>query len=228
MAFRDEAHALRSRIDTLQGELSRTQDEAEELRDDAERTAELEKELDAARKRLVKLESHQRAALLQAAPALVVVIVLMGMGAGMYFVLASRSPDPPTETHPPVMAPVPAPPARPLFAPIAFTATASEVVGEPPLGGGTTCEVLIAPTDSTPACRVTVTCGGELAFGGDDLGYLACALGPDGRPTTGADVTGLAEEGDAMLHMELPAGWIRVSNDRPQTWSFLLRVPEPI
>jgi hypothetical protein len=228
MAFRDDREALRQRVDMLTRELSATREHAESLAGQKERAEELEEELAKALLRLNEIESPKRSHVPLIAGAAVATLMIAAVVGGVMVVRTSSSAVVAVAPPPVPTIPSPPPPIVPEprhFEPIAFSAPVSDVTGRAPVHEGETCDVLIAPTEGGGfACRVTVSCDGETVYGGEGFGYLACEI-VGGTPTHGSDVIGSADGGDPMLAMDLGRGTLRVSDDRPAPWSFVLTRP---
>jgi hypothetical protein len=228
MPYRDEHEALMSKVELLEAELVREKTRADALEASAARADVLEATLEhvEAQLRVVRGETPFRRPTMSIALAFAMSTIV---AASLFAIRSSRPPgivylpQPGQEAYAPML-PLPPPRSDATFTPLAYRVPASSVIGTAPVAEGEPCDVLVAPTRIDPACRVTVSCGGEVVFGGEALGYLDCTI-VDGTPTFGADVVGLADEGDAMLDMDLETGRFVVSNDRPETWSFTLRVP---
>jgi hypothetical protein len=232
MPFRDDAEALRSRLEALEVDLRRAEAEVERSR-----TATIEAQR--LREALAKIEAQLaevRGESLNPRVQRTTAAVLAG---GMALVVAGAMVARSTITHVPVMiSPHAASYARPVmlpsqppqearwFAPRLFSATVGDALGEAPVASGTRCDVLVAATEiESLACRVTITCQGALLYGGDNQGYLPCRVF-DGQPTTGEDVVGIEDDGDPMLDMDLPSRRIVVTNDRPAIWRVELAIAD--
>ena len=68
------------------------------------------------------------------------------------------------------------------------------------------CDVRISPAYAKgDTCRITVTCGGRVVYGGGTHGYVQCLVA-DGRPTSAVDATPTPSSGDPQLQIDLLAG----------------------
>ncbi len=235
MPFRDEAEALRSRLEAVETDLKRAEAELERSREKAA-------EAEALRQALVRIEAQlaevrgerinpraQRTATAVLASGLALVVAgALAARASVTHLPIGVAPRAAISQARPVLLPRPDRSSeRRWFAPRLFSASVEEALGDTPVSAGTRCDVLVAATDIDMLdCRVTITCNDEILYGGDNQGYLPCDV-LDGEPTTGEDLSGVEDDGDPMLDMDLPSGHLIVTNDRPSIWRTDLIIAEP-
>jgi len=235
MPFRDDAEALRSRVEVLETDLKRTERELERSRESVAEAAALRAALAKIEAQLAEVRGERVNPRAQRTAAAV-------LAGGMVFVVVGAMVAQSTVRHGPVVVtprsassharPVMLPSVRTApeggwFAPRVFAAHVDEALGDAPIPAGSACDVLVASTDIDMLdCRVTVTCNAELVYGGEGQGYLPCRV-VDGEPTTGEDLSGTEDDGDPMLDLDLPRRRIVITNDQPSIWRMELRVFKP-
>jgi hypothetical protein len=235
MPFRDEAEALRNRLEAAladlkqaEAELERSREKAAEAEELREALAKIEAQLAEVRGERINPRAQRTAAAVLAGGMALVVVGAMIARASIAHVPVSVAPRAVVSHARPVMLPrSPRADEARWFAPRLFSASVEEAVGDAPVAAGTRCDVLVAATEIDMLdCRVTITCNDEILYGGEDQGYLPCRV-LEGEPTTGEDLSGLEDDGDPMLDMNLPNGRIVVTNDRPSIWRADLAIFEP-
>jgi hypothetical protein len=235
MPFRDEAEALRSRLEAVETDLKRAEAELERSREKAaeaeelrEALAKIEAQLAEVRGERINPRAQRTAAAVLAGGMALVVAGAMVARATIAHVPVSVAPRAAVSHARPVMLPRPSrADQRGWFAPRLFSASVEEALGNAPVPVGTRCDVLVAATEIDMLdCRVTITCNDEVLYGGEHQGYVPCRV-LEGEPTTGEDLSGIEDDGDPMLDMDIPNRRIVVTNDRPSIWRTDLTIFEP-
>lgn len=116
--------------------------------------------------------------------------------------------------------------AAQAFIPVDRAGVVERVTGAgAPVAVGESCSLrVVEPPDSRFNCRVFLRCGGELLYGGGSTGYTTCTTN-ERRPTAGHDGASSADDGDAMLDLDLDAARV-VVGDRAEdgAWSAIVQL----
>ncbi len=117
-----------------------------------------------------------------------------------------------------------------VVAPQAVVGAVTSVTGPAPVAQGTQCAVSVMPNQDGPFnCRLNVTCGGRVLYGGGQSGYTNCSVspGPGGNQAVTAQDTGnTAQDGDPVFDMRLGEGRVTVSDVTPQgLWLIVIQLP---
>ncbi len=236
MPFRDDSEALRSRLEAVEADLKQALSDLEQSREKAaeadelrEALAKIEAQLAEVRGERVNPRAQRTAAAVLAGGMALVVAGAMIARASISHVPVAVAPRAVSAAH---ARPVMLPRSRQVnagqaFAPRLFSASVQEALGDAPVPVGTRCDVLVVATEIEMLdCRVTVTCDNELLYGGEDQGYLPCRI-EGGEPVEGEDLSGVEDDGDPMLDLNLREGRIVITNDRPSIWRTDLAIFEP-
>lgn len=107
------------------------------------------------------------------------------------------------------------------------TGKAGEVRGAAPVKYGDPCTVTVDAVSEYPSeapynCKVRVACNNVTLYGvSDTTGYVFCSV-EDGLPVEAHDSSGTADNSDPMLHMDLKAKTVEVSDDAPTEFGFTI------
>ena len=98
-------------------------------------------------------------------------------------------------------------------------ATITMATGNAPVPVGTNCNFVVsaqanANSPTGVQCRAQVVCGGQLLFGGPDVGYFTCTVVAQPPSISGSDPTTTAQDGvDAAMSIDTAAGTLTVHDD---------------
>jgi hypothetical protein len=196
MAFRDDREAMRARLEATEAELERTKRELASARGEA----------DGARETATPApgeDAHGWRALIFWSAFLLVCI------GGVVTLFQTK-----VVTHP-------------GFVPTTHAGAVTAVRGLDGVAPGQPCSLRVSPNPrGTFNCRLLLTCGARVVYGGGNMGFTHCAL-IDGAPVRATDTHTTGEEGDPALTLDLQRGALHLWDDTPGAVTLDVAFPPP-
>lgn len=111
--------------------------------------------------------------------------------------------------------------------PTTLAATAESVIGSPGVAQGGACTIQLGPGNGPFPCRVQVSCGDRVIYGGENQGFSHCSS----DPTHGLhvhDPAATPADGDPTMDLQLSAGTAVLTDEvSGGTWVVSLRFTPP-
>ncbi|MCK6590233.1 MAG: hypothetical protein HUU21_01825 [Polyangiaceae bacterium] len=241
MSYRDEREALRQRVEDLEHELARARRQIEEAQAERSKTDRLEIELAATQRTLdrIRTELRSRRPVLggsRRAFSSPLLMVLLGMTAwsavalgvmGRPSRIGQLSVFEPEGGMPPILAMAEVMGDR-RFPRVERFGSVASVSGDAGVTVGEACSVAVKPArlGSGINCKVSVTCGNELIYGGGAAGYARCEL-RDGALVSASDGDPSGVDGDSAFTLDLAANRLSVSDKGDTTFELTIDLGEP-